>query len=248
MFRLLALFFGIPLVLMYCAPLIMGLATLSVMSSALDMDRHRVEAAFSSQDVAFGGDTKQLLANYKRLRDLSATPADGRINNRYLSVAVVTLTSDRAVARRTRGGHPTVPIDLDLADAGPGAVLLMADRPVVWRPVNTKFGQRAKFAIEGDAVFDLEKPPHGLMAGFRVSAFGANDASNPLDIDHSASRRNRQRFCTSIKTWAKHFQVDLSDIRLWRMTDPDRITLASDSLSASGGREPSPEYVSDLCR
>jgi hypothetical protein len=248
MFRLLALFFGIPLVLMYCAPLIMGLATLSVMSSALDTDRYRIESAFSSQDVAFGGDAKQLLASYKRLRDLSATPADGRINNRFLSVAVVTLTSDRAVARRLRGGHPTVPIDLDLGEAGQGAVLVMADRPVVWRPVNTTQGQRAKFAFEGDAVFDLDKAPHGLMAGFRIGAFGARDASNPLDIDHTASRRNRQRFCSSIKTWAKHFQVEFGDVRLWRMTDPDRIALARDTLSASGGSEPSPEYVSDLCR
>jgi hypothetical protein len=252
----LLLFFGIPLILAAAAPLLISGALIGAIGNTIDGDRIQISKALSADDIAFGGDEKQLLATYKRLRSMTASVADGRRLTRSLSVAVVTVTTNRAeqrtastaIWRDARTMPRTKPIDVDLGNAGDGAVLLVANRPVLWSPVNAHASQRARIAIEGAAVFDIMNAQQGLLAGFRIGAFGVRDAADALDADSAGKRSGRLRFCKAVAIWARHFEVDPRDVRIWRFLDPDQISLSGDRLDQSGGTSSRPEFLSDFCR
>lgn len=250
------LLIGVPLMIVAFVQLYVGTTMFGIFGLMGDFGRLRIERNLNADDIAFGGDAKQLRATYERLRKLTASVADGRISNRSLSVAVVDVTNDRVRAEglaRFTFGHSaksrrTQPIEVDVGQAGEGAVLLLANRPVRWSAADVQPGQRAKIAIEGSAVFDVAEMPKGLLAGFRIGAFGAFDPADANDAAPRSSLKRRKRFCRSVVTWARHFQVEAGDIRLWRMTDPDRITLMGDRLSQSGGTQSKPEFLTDFCR
>ena len=120
------------------APMVLSLAiwffnrgVVANVMDVLDPDRQQIEASYTDEDIAFGGDKNALVKMYKRLRSMAASPADGRAINRTLSVAVVNIMNDRKVIEKTRlfGIGPerarqvTRPIELDLGNVGPGAVL-----------------------------------------------------------------------------------------------------------------------------
>ena len=242
------------------APMLLSLAiwfanrsVVANVMDVLDLDRQQVEASYTDDDIAFGGDKNALVKMYKRLRSMAASPADGRAINRTLSVAVVNIMNDRKIIEKTRlfGIGPerarqvTRPIELDLGNVGPGAVLLIADHPMVWSPTNEGSTQRAKVAVEGAAAFDLVNAPDGLLAGFRIGSFGIKRATDPSDLDGSSDQR--ARFCASMALWSKHFNVSLGDVRMWRFTDPDRISLKGNQLESTGGYGSGPSYVSEQC-
>ena len=252
---LLFIFVGIPLVLMLMLPLIIGVSAMTFfgsMASVETSDRRKITTAFSSRDIEFGGNEKALLENMKRLRSLSANPSSGTVSHKTLSVAVVTLTKDRL----TKSGRMALfapdarrqPIEIDLTNSGDAAVLLIANRPVVWSTIGTSLAQRAKIGIDGPAVFDIQNAHPELLAGFRIAAFGAHEAIDPRDADPSAAVPSRVRFCKSVAVWAKHFRVDLRDIRFWRFEDPDRIAMQGEQLSQIGGLEKKREVLTDFCR
>ena len=242
------------------APLIMSLGVwffnrgvMATVMDKLDPDRAQVEDSYTDEDIAFGGDKNALVKTYKRLRAMSASPADGRTINRTLSVALVNVMTDRSTIEKTRlfGFGPqtdrqvTRPIKIDLGNAGTGAVLLIADRPVLWSPANVGSGQRAKIAVEGTAVFDLLDAPQNLLAGFRIGSFGAKHTTDPSDIDGSGEQRDR--FCASMSVWSKHFNVSLADVRIWRFSDPNIIALRGNQLLSVGGFGSGPSFVTDQC-
>jgi hypothetical protein len=119
---------------------------------------------------------------------------------------------------------------------------------VLWSPINFKREHRAKIAIEGAAVFDIENAPHGLLAGFRIGAFGADRATEPHDLSSTDNSANIDRFCTSMRRWVRHFNVDPDDIRIWRFTDPDQIALQGKNLAGTGGSTGRLSHISDYCR
>ena len=248
------------LIALLVAPLFLSLAiwffNRAVVANVMDImdpDREQVEQSYTDEDIAFGGEKHALVKTYKRLRSIAASPADGRSINRTLSVAFVNMMTDRKTIEKTRlfGFGPetarqvTHPVEIDLRNAGTGAVLLIADRPVLWSPANVQPGQRAKIAVEGTAVFDLVNAPAGLLAGFRIGSFGAKSTTDPSDIDGSSQQR--ARLCASIALWSKHFNVSLGDVRMWRFTDPDSIALKGNQLESTGGFGSGPSYVTDQC-
>ncbi len=243
--------FGAPMLFMMFGPL----AMMGAVGSIFDRDRFRINDVLSAEDIAFGGDAKKLLATYKRLRGLSANPGDARISNKSLSVAIVTVGRDRLQDRTaanlgvTGGSAKTTrAIDVNLKEAGEGAVLLMADRPVMWQATGVRSSHRAKIAVEGNAVFDIANTQQGLLAGFRVGSYGARDTADPRDLDDDATKKGRYRFCYSMRVWAEQFNVEMGDIRIYRFADPTRIAVVGDRLSDASGRRITPEYVSDACR
>ena len=245
--------FAFPFVMLTFMPLLMNIFVVSKLAASLDDTFKKNSSNYSNADIAFGGNEEQAQKTFERLRSITATPAQGTIRAQTLSVAIVTLTSDRTIVEPTLfgWGTPSVrpqPIQLDLEHAINGAMLLIADRPVLWSPINMKSGLRAKIAVEGTAVFDIENAPHGLLAGFRIGAFGADRATSPQDLGAYASSANIARFCASIKVWAKHFQIDPDNIRIWRFTDPTQISLQGKNLSATGGSTGKLDHISEHCR
>ena len=242
---------GAPILAGIFAPMVF----MGTLGSLFDRDRFRIDQVVSADDIAFGGDAKKLLSTYKRLRAASANPGDARISNKSLSVAIVEVSKDRLQDRAPSGlgilgnsTRTTRPIEVSLKEAGDGAVLLVADRPVMWQPVGVRASHRAKIAIEGNAVFDLLNAPQGLLAGFRVGAYGAHDTTDPRDLGDSAPKKGLYRFCSSMRVWAEQFNVEMGDIRVFRFKDPSRIAVVGDRLTDSSARRMTPDYVSDICQ
>jgi hypothetical protein len=233
------LLFGVPILLRLVGLMFLGVVTTMMFVPILNPDRVSIENAVTVDDIAFGGNTKQLRETLKRLRSLTASESDARAFNRSLAVAVVNVSADRSTKK---------PIEIDLANAHDGAVLVIANRPITWSAVGVTPKHRAKLAFESSAVFDVVNAPRGLLAGFRVGGFGAANATNPLDIQRNGSLKDLARFCDSMRSWSSHFQVSPGNIKVWRIEDPDRVSVYGDSLSIDGGTEPKPEYISDICR
>jgi hypothetical protein len=226
-----------------------------IFSAAVDrlqFDDTPVDNAFSAAEIDFGGDKDNLVKSYKRLLHLAAGPGDGRVN-KTLTIAAVNISSERKIVETSRflGIVPQVsqskprPITIDLGNAGTGAVVLIADRPVVWSAAHSQQGQRAKIAIEGGSVFDVENVSPGLLAGFRIASFGAKRTTDPADID--GTDRQKDRFCESMKIWAKHFDVDFQSLRIWQFSDPDVIALNGSTLTAEGGSDGGTRDIEDIC-
>jgi hypothetical protein len=190
------------------------------------------------------------------LSGLTASSRDAQKQTRSLSVAIVDVATDRKIEVRrpsflgVGGGteQRSRPIEIDLANAQTGGVLVIANQPVLWSAVNVRSEQRAKIAVEGNAVFDLENASNGLLAGFRIGAFGKDNATSPTDVERTATRQSRRQFCQSVVDWARHFQIDTGDIRMWRFTDPDRISVQGDRIASTGGTMSTPQFVSEYCR
>lgn len=251
-YGLVFLFFGAPILLTLIAWSI-GVGILAYMTNSVDVDRARFDQAFSNEDLDFGGDESALLKTYRKLRSNAASPADGRVGNRSLSVAVVNVTTDRRYVAKSRilGIGPEVkniitrPIEINLANATGDAVLLIANRPVIWSAVNAGPAQRAKIAVEGVAVFDLVNAPRGLLAGFKIGAYGAKDATESTDAE--GDDLQKRRFCHSLSRWAQHFNISSANIRVWHVTDPQRISLQRTGLEQTGGSISPSTAMNQLC-
>jgi hypothetical protein len=233
------LLFGLPILIRLVGLIFFGAVTVTTLIPLLNPDRARIENALTVDDIAFGGNPKQLRETLTRLRSITANEGDARAYNRSLAVAIVNVSADRS---------PKKPIEIDLANAHDGAILVIANRPVVWSTVGVSPKHRAKIGFEGSAVFDVVNAPRGILAGFRVGGFGAANVTNPLDVHRNRSPKDLARFCESIRSWSNHFQVSTGTIKVWRIEDPDRISVYGDSLSVDGGTEPKPEFISDICR
>lgn len=244
-------FLGGPLIMLLMGPLVYGAIAYTAVNALIE--RPRISDGITSEDIAFGGSKKQILERANELKELTARPADDRYGNRQLSVAIVNLTTDRVEPRRGFGRATALkshakPVAINVGQAGAGSVLVITNRPAVWSAVNAKPGQIARIAIEGTSVFDVADMPRGLLAGFRSASLGAAYATDALDVERGAKRPQRARFCKAVLLWAKNLDVGFHDIRMWRFTDPDEISVAGDTLSSEGGTQSKPEYVSEYCR
>ena len=251
---------GLPMLTMMIALMSSSAIVVGSLNRIGSGERVDVERTATADDLDFGGGVKQLTERRQRLESLMAKAADGRRPVEALTVAIVTLTTDRTVvpsagasawswlAGAKSRAERTKPITIDLGQAGRSGLLLIADRPVLWSPVGAKRSHHAMIAMEGRSVFDVVDTPPGLLAGFRIAAFGGSHITDPADAEPGASRTARTRFCRSVARWAHQFEVEPGDVRLWRFTDPDRIAVARNRLEQSGGTESKPEFLSELCR
>ncbi len=250
------LLIGVPLMLMM-------LGTVFVAGAATgfgrlgDVDRLRIEAAVSREDITFGGDIKAVLKTFRQLRSIAASPGDSRVNNRVLSVAVVTLPEPEPAKPESKSkwswfgasSPKTVQtLAIDFKFAREGAVLVIPDRPVRFVAKNADDTHRAKLAVEGPAIFDLADAPQGLLAGFKMTSFGAANATSPRDYEGNATLHHTVRFCRSLAQWMRHYQVSPDEIRIWKFDAPSVLSVAGAQLTSEGGTQSRPTYLVDHCR
>jgi hypothetical protein len=244
-----------PFVLLPLAYLGFGLSIANMYYNIFDSDRARIRGSFSHSDISFGGDEKALLRMLTRLRSITASAADGRTHNRSLSVALVETLEQGAGERRAptgfwrqvAGNASGIKVSLDLAKADKGALLVVTNTPIRWTVASAKAGQTAKIAFEGPAAFDVENAHPGLIAGFRIGAFGSSDSTEPQEASPNASSSQRLRFCESMKSWVRHFDVNPAEVRVWRLYDPTSIRMFGAQLTAAGGKADAPEYLTSIC-
>jgi hypothetical protein len=197
-----------------------------------DLDALRVSAAAAVGDISIGGDTASLTEKLKHLKTLAAEPGEAPSHNRRLNVAVV-LPEEDASGQSKQPAAPNLTV-LNLEGAGDAGFVLFSNGPAVWKIRNAPPAARAKIAVESEAAFDLIDAPPGLLAGFRVAAFGAPLVAAPTDYIGDRDPYRFQRFCSSIRNWAAFFNVAFQDVRIWAYRHPGELDLRSTQIAARG--------------
>jgi hypothetical protein len=193
--------------------------------------------------VVSGGSTRSLIADSKRLREMTAFNGEATAA-RTLEIIVVRFSDTSAQPAKAgrlpqRAGYRSVNLDITSADRT--AALIIADAPVLWTVQANAPGQRARVAFEGAAPFDIANGYPGLLAGFRIESFGASNTTRPLDILESASPGAR-RYCAALALWSAHFGVKPFDTSATFVENPTSIRVTSGGVAHDGrdlgGRSP----------
>jgi hypothetical protein len=83
------------------------------------------------------------------------------------------------------------------------------------------------------APFDIVNGRPGMLAGYRIAAFGARNtatARSPLQSD----QRLRYNLCRSLQAWTAHFGTAFSQTSVALITDPTKIGSSNGSVTTDG--------------
>jgi hypothetical protein len=121
---------------------------------------------------------------------------------------------------------------LDLAGLQRQALVIIADEPIRWTVTgaNSAWGL---IGFEGLAPFDIANGRPGMLAGYRIAAFGARDtasAGSPLQDD----QRRRYNLCRSLQAWTAHFGTSVSHTAFALVTDPTNIGSSNGAITTDG--------------
>lgn len=121
---------------------------------------------------------------------------------------------------------------LDLAGLPREALVVIADEPIRWTitGANSAWGL---IGFEGLAPFDISNGRSGMLAGYRIAAFGARETARADDPFH-ADQRRRRSLCTSLNAWSEHFGVSLMQTAFALVTDPTKIGSSNGSITSDG--------------
>lgn len=198
----------------------------------------KIEHAQQARGVVSGDDSAALKRLYLRLEGMTALASDAK---RAQALHVVFYSSDAAPSAREQRAV------LDLAGIGASAAVLIADRPMLWQ-IGDSQGERAKLGFEGPFAFDLANAPDGLLAGFRVGAFGAGETANPRDYaGFQADNARRRVVCRALDRWRRYFGVAKENLYVWSVTNAHRITFGRHGVSADTLIEPDTSDIAGAC-
>lgn len=213
----------------------------------------KIESAQRASGVVSGDDAEAMKRLYQRLEGMTAQSAEARNTDMVhvvfhtVSAAESTAQTSDAQARFPSRSDPQA-VALDLSNIGASAVVLIADRPIVWQISGALPSQRAKIGIEGPFAFDLSGAKDGLLAGFRVGAFGAGDVASPSDYSRFQTDKARQRLvCKALDRWQRYFGVSRENLRVWSTTNARRIEIGQQSLKAELRIDPDGYGVTSVC-
>jgi hypothetical protein len=218
----------------------------------------KIESAQKRSGVVSGDDPRLLKELYQRLERMAAlsaeakradsvhvvllslTPADKQIEPKPRTETVSALDSLNSAAVRRAS--------LDLSMIGTSAVVVIADQPIVWQVAGAQRDQQAKVAFEGPFAFDLIGAHPGLLAGFRIAAFGGGPTASPRDyLEAGADRSYRRRACTSVKRWQSYFDVPAGSLRIWAIDNAHTIKADRDDVTADGRGGPDIYSAAAIC-
>ncbi|GJD48462.1 hypothetical protein OPKNFCMD_1181 [Methylobacterium crusticola] len=141
------------------------------------------------------------------------------------------------------------PVNLDLARAPERAVVVLAEQPVAWSVTTAPPDRAGAFGVESTAPFALRDGRPGLLAGFRVQAFGAPQVAPVLD-PHRFGPGTLRAFCAALRLWAVQFGLPLERARYTLLENPTRVALDGGRIRSDGiarGRVSGPR-LARLCR
>lgn len=198
----------------------------------------KIERAQRTQGVVSGDDPVALKRLYLRLEGMTALAAEAK---RAEVLHVIFHSFDAAASM------PQQRVALNLAGIGASAAVLIADRPVLWQ-IGGAPNERAKLGFEGPFAFDLAGASDGLLAGFRVGAFGAGETASPRDYAGSASDHARRRVvCRALDRWRHYFGVTKENLYVWSVTDAHSIAFSGRSVAADKRMEPDTGDIVGAC-
>ncbi|MGO4741394.1 hypothetical protein AB4099_33100 [Bosea sp. 2KB_26] len=213
----------------------------------------KIETAQRASGVVSGDDAEAMKRLFQRLEGMTAQSAEAR-NTDMVHVVFLTVSAAETIAvtseapAKLPGRSDPQAIALDLSNIGASAVVLIADRPALWQISGALPSQRAKIGIEGPFAFDLAGARDGLLAGFRVGAFGAGDVASPGDYSGFQTDRARQRLvCKALDRWQRYFDISRENLRVWSTTNARRIEIGQRSVKADSRVDPDGYGATSVC-
>lgn len=211
----------------------------------------KIEAAQRASGVVSGDDIEELKHLYQRLEGMTARSAEAK---KATALHMVFNSFDPKPAQKEGiAERPSDParqtVSLDLSEIGASAVVLIADRPTVWQITGAKPGARAKIGFEGPFAFDLTGAEDGLLAGFRIGAFGAGEISRPVDYaEFQAGKASKRAVCNALDRWLRYFAVPKENTHVWSMTNARRIEIGQSSVKADTRVASDVNEISRVCQ
>jgi hypothetical protein len=182
----------------------------------------------NSHAVVRNGDQFTPVANVlKDLRSVSAESGEASRANRTLNILVVDLPE-------TTGAIPE--IGLDLREAGDAGFVIVSNGPVVWSIRGAPPGARAKLAFESQSILFVKDATPGLLAGFRIAAFGAPNVVTPADYLRRDVKWRFQNFCATMQNWSVYFGAPFDQTRIWTYEQTPEFHLRATEIVPEGRR------------
>lgn len=211
-----------------------------------DMMNNVWERATAS-DITTGVDPTAFKEIDKRLRGLSAYEGEAKGAAKALQIVIARFPdgldhegNDTALARDPDG---YTGVDLNLLVVST-ATLVIADAPIRWRLKDQPELGRALLAVEGPVAFDLVGARRGLLAGYRIAGYTRADPTRPRDLVEEA---NVGRFCSAVRAWRNHFNLDRQDVWLTAVDRPTEVTVTDQRVYHTGRDVPGVPQLSDVC-
>jgi hypothetical protein len=180
----------------------------------------------SSVAVVRNGDQILPLANsLGALRQSTAQTGEAAHYNRGLNILVADLPASANAATE---------IGLDLREAGDAGFVIVSNGPVIWDIRGAPAGARAKLAFESETAISVKHAAPGLLAGFRVAAFGAPGVVTPADYLRRDEKWRFQNFCGSMQTWADYFGAPFDQVQVWVYEQSTQYHLRATEITADG--------------
>jgi hypothetical protein len=123
-------------------------------------------------------------------------------------------------------------MSLDLGQLPKEAVVVIADQPIRWTVTGTDSAW-GRIGFEGLAPFDIANGRAGMVAGFRIAAFGARDTARATDPFHADPQR-RRNLCSALRLWAEHFGLGAGQITFALVTDATAIGSSNGAITSDG--------------
>ena len=218
------------------------------MMTPMDPVFQRLTNASEAYGVDSGDDVELLRQLHVRLQNMAASSSDAKAAQFVHVVFVEFAEADAAqpdagpaeqperslTNRLSVFGKDTRTATLDVSGLDKGAAVFIANHQVVWQIEGADQDDFAKIGFEGPYVFDLDGGHPGLLAAFRVEAFGSDESSRLRDFDSlTHDQRAKHRFCATVERWGQYFDVPDSMIRTWYVSQPSRLAVTMDGPSNS---------------
>lgn len=177
-----------------------------------------------------------------KLTGLSAYRGEAKGAAKTLQILLI--RHDRPVPAAPRPPAFT-PLKLDLSAAGEAATLIIGDRPLLLAFGGGAPPRRAMLAVEGVAPFDLENAPQGLLAGFRIAAFGANRVARPEQL---VEAKDAAVFCAAVKAWRTFYGLPQDAVRVAVATNATAIVVTDQAVSDNGDAPVDVPALATFCK
>lgn len=195
-----------------------------------------------SDGIKSGMSAAQRALQITRIRKFTATPeqaAGWARHVQFLSISFSAPQLGSGDSGKSKDGYRELDLNFTQRADGPtdDALVIIADQPIRWSIKADGLPERARVGFEGPMAIDVTAAPPGVIAGYRIGAFGGGETALPI----TASRINDTsgNFCRSILSWTKYFGVSPQDIQVFALTDPKHIWASgaewnSDAASVAG--------------
>lgn len=213
--------------------------------NAVDYDEWSINNNLKKMGIVTGNDTKKLVQQFRRLKNLSAP--NGAVRGVDFLHVVIIDTNQQFSKSSFFNTDDYVMAKLDLANMSNSALVLIADVPYVWQVKNASSVPIARLGFEGAVPFDIKNAKDGMIAGFKIASFGAWRTFSPSDFHLRDCFVQRRKICSSLRAWQQFFNLKDYSVRIWHLLNPQSISPSAEYLISDSSDQFAIGYINQMC-